>query len=195
MLLGSLLAESCKFFSFSVVCSPYFWLPGWMTQGLIMKLSFQLHNCNGHCSREKNVTYFTACNNPGLLKICYAHAPFSQVHNRLLFYTTRQLKEEDSYKGVVLLSVIMLSVHKVDFLLSSSLRHMCLYRHTPSYLPPHAGSPYCIFVEEKWDVAWLESNLALKCSRHCPCYCSACLFMDLFVLWTWKKVIEIPCKK
>lgn len=106
-----------------------------------MKLGFQLCNCNGHCSRGKNVSYFTACNNPGLLKIYYTHTPFSQVRNRPLFYITRQLKEGNSYKGVVLFSVIMLSAQVVDFLPSSSLRH------TPSH--PRVLAVFIVYLWKK----------------------------------------------
>lgn len=127
----------------------------------------------------------------------------SAIHMRLFpksiighyFIFTRQWKEGDSYKVVWfgLFSVIVLSVHMVDFLsLSLLLRHVCLRVHIPP--PLHAGSLYYIFVEEKWDVAWLESNLALKCSRRCPCYCSACLFMDVFVLWRWKNSLKFHAK-
>lgn len=91
------------------------------------------------------------------------------------------------------LSIIMLSVHVVNFYFSSLFSwgmcaHICMYSY--KYTLPHAGSLYYVFVEEKWDVAWLESNLALKCSRHCPCYCAACLFMAVFVLWRWKKSLK-----
>ena len=66
------------------------------------------------------------------------------------FVCTRQLKEGDSYEVVcfVLFSVIMLSVHMVDFLPPSSPGACVLVcARCPS--PPHAGSLYYVFVEEK----------------------------------------------
>lgn len=79
------------------------------------------------------------------------------------------------------------------FLPASLLRHVRLHVHPPTPLP-RSGSLYYMFVEEKWDVAWLESNLVLKCSRRCRCYCGACLFMDVFVLWRWKKSSKFHAK-
>lgn len=99
----------------------------------------------------------------------------------------------------VFFSIIMLSVLMVDLLLPFLLKHVYFCVHTCTHplsqpTPPQAGILYYIFVEEKWDVVWPASNLTFKCSRHCPCYCSACLFMDVFVLRRWKKSLKFHAK-